>query len=171
MTATLVSQMGVTASLNLYSDTGGSISLKSAATQVDRLVGYTYCHLRDINATVDGFGTENEDDTLVLATAILPIYSLRETVGNEGDVRRLFFRHFRIIMLGMSSRGIVERSETGPPPPTTTSVTVDVHYVFRNKAVSLVELKRPWAIRDNLWQQGPGATESNKRNLEKEIRM
>lgn len=62
MTATLVSQMGVAASLSLYSDTGGSISLKCAATDVARLVGYTSRHLRDINGNIDEFGAERTLD-------------------------------------------------------------------------------------------------------------
>jgi len=74
-------------------------------------------------------------------------------------------------MHGMSTRGVTERSETGPSHQTQTAITIDAHYTFRNDCVLLVELKRPWVIREARWAGGPANSDTTKGNLEREVRM
>jgi len=169
MTTTVLLELYVLPQISLHPDTGASISQKAGAQDFARFQNYTYHDGRDIARTTEGLGPENADDSLLLRTTIHPISRLREEIGNEGDVRRLFSRYFKVITNAMSTRGVTERWEIGPIGATNTSVTVDTRYTYRSETILLTELKRPWAIKENLWQDG-GST-PDKRKLEKELRM
>lgn len=72
---------------------------------------------------------------------------LAENIGNEGDVRRLFYRYLSgTVMVSLTSLHVIERSETGPAGPTSAAVTVDARFTVGNEVVAAVEFKKPYSI-------------------------
>lgn len=157
-------------------NTHASISVKTASQAFPPLVNYDYhasdnpYFAREI-CSQGGFGPENEEDLDILNSPTTHCPLLDEYIGNEGDVRRFFYRSLSgPLLLALKSRGLVERAEAGPTGNTQVTNTVDCRYTLGDQVVLTVEHKRPYMITDE-WRQAVNPGLSNRNKLSKELRM
>lgn len=160
-----------------YPDTGASVTVKQASNEYHRILGYTYhdynapTFARDMCIHV-GFGTEEEEDVQVLNSPLAPCQLHAEQIGNEGDVRRFYYRYLSgIPMLALRSLGVIERSETGPTGNVQTSNTVDSRFTLREEVLAIVEHKRPHLISESQWADNENNGLATRNKLSRELRM
>jgi hypothetical protein len=157
--------------------TDQAVSVKPKAETLPLLLKYVH-----VNPNADVVFPEREDDTSRLSAIFPDIPLLRQTIHNEGDVRRVFAelsKHVEYSFSGMPNTALwprlVQRWEAGPPGTNvTTTETIDLWFGLKMtdsgqmRCAAIGELKRPGTLQEAGWM---GTPDTDGRRLARQIRM
>ncbi|KAK2792690.1 hypothetical protein FQN50_010037 [Emmonsiellopsis sp. PD_5] len=142
--------------------TPGTTSLKAGSAAFPPILQYNF------SAGSLPIGNEMQDDQVCLAqTHEESAFTINETIGNEGDTRRLFAR--MTLPIARALPRVEQRWEVGPIGPTHSPVTVDVRFATTHGCALIGELKRPGIIDPDSWSNK--TIQTNKTRIGKELRM
>ncbi|KAI1287150.1 hypothetical protein F5Y03DRAFT_380578 [Xylaria venustula] len=128
-------------------------------------------HFVDIDGVQDVLGPEDDLDRLLLSKTVYPLNQTTEALQSEADSVRVFYTHIAHPIQIAFQHIIVQRSETGPPGPTSYAQTVDFSWTQDQQCILIGELKRHGIINPSMWRTNTGTTiDNNRKWLGQELR-
>ncbi|KAI0967946.1 hypothetical protein F4678DRAFT_229307 [Xylaria arbuscula] len=98
-----------------------------------------------------------------------PLNRTTEDLQTEGDSVRVFYTHISHPVQLAFQDIVTQRSETGPPGPTSYAQTVDFEWIRSDQCIIIGEIKRHGVIDPSVWENDE-STDKNRRWLGQELR-